>query len=322
MMSFSGIFKKQAPDIEGMAARKDIHGLIRALRFPDTAVQLGAAQALGALGPVAIDHLLHALHSRNKSVKLGIIGALTEIRSSASIKPLTGLLSDRNSEVRWQAAIALGEIGDPVAIDPLMAALGDSDKYVRYGAAISLTELGWKPRDVTERACYFAALLEWQAVRQIGRPAVPALVRLLQDKDSLVRIKAVDLLGEIGDTAATPALMRSLGDADREVRWHAALAAPRCTIPLKSLPRGLARRPQVTKNPLIAGFLNFLLPGLGYGYIGKWWGPVVFQIDVMATVWLFQLGGENISYCVLLPVYLLLGAHAWYITTKIPRDPP
>jgi hypothetical protein len=25
---------------------------------------------------------------------------------------------------------------------------------------------------------------------------------------------------------------------------------------------------------------------------------------------------------VLLPVYLLLGAHAWYITTKIPRDPP
>jgi HEAT repeat protein len=321
-MFFSGLFKKEAPDIEGMATRKDIRGLIHTLRFPDTSVQIRAAQALGKLGPAAIDHLLRALPTRDRNVKLGIIGALTEIRSRETAGPLIALLSDRNSEVRWQAAIALGEIGDDAAIGPLITAMGDTDKYVRYGAAISLTELGWKPHDASERAYYFAALLEWEAVRQTGRPAVPALVRLLHDRDSSVRIKAVELLGETGDAAATPALMRSLGDMDREVRWRAALAAPRCSIPLKSLPRGLARRPQATKNPWIAGFLNFLLPGLGYGYIGKWWGPMVFQIDVIATVWLFQLGGENISYSVLLPVYLLLGAHAWYITTKIPRDPP
>jgi hypothetical protein len=76
------------------------------------------------------------------------------------------------------------------------------------------------------------------------------------------------------------------------------------------------------KNPWIAGFLNFLLPGLGYAYLGKWWGTMIFQIDVLTTVWLFRLEGDDNSYAVLLPIYLLLGLHAWYITTKMPKDPP
>lgn len=321
-MSFFALFKPEKPDIERLKSRKDIHGLVRALRFRDTTVQLDAAKALGTLGPEAIDLLLRALRTRDKTLKLGIIGALTEIRSPETIGPLTAALADENGEVRWQAAIALGEIGDPAVAEPLKSAIRDPDKYVRYGAAISLTKIGWKPQDTLERAYYFAAMQEWEVVREIGRPAVPALVGLLKDKDGAVRIKAVELIGSTGDTSATPALMRSLGDESREVRWSAALAAPRCAIPMKSLPRGLAHRPQMVKNPWIAGFLNFLLPGLGYGYLGKWWGTMIFQIDVMTTVWLFKIEGDANSYAVLLPVYLLLGAHAWYITTKMPKDPP
>ena len=321
-MSLLEMFKAKKPDIESLTSKKDIHGLIRAMRFHDIGVQLAAAKALGTLGPDAIGHLLLALGTKNKTVKLGIIGALTEIKSPESIMPLIATLSDENSEVRWQAAIALGEIGDPVAIEPLKYSIRDTDKYVRYGAAIALTMIGWKPNDLQERANYFAAMQEWKAVRDIGKPAVPVLVGLLRDRDSAVRIKSAELLGATGEKGATPALMQSLGDENREVRWSAALAAPRCGIPMKSLPRGLARRPQATKNPWIAGFLNFLLPGLGYGYLGKWWGTMIFQIDVMATVWLFIYEGESNSYLVLFPVYLILGIHAWYITTKMPKDPP
>ncbi|MFA4878112.1 MAG: HEAT repeat domain-containing protein [Methanoregula sp.] len=321
-MSFFDLFKPQKPDVEGLKTRKDIYGLIRALRFRDISVQLEAAKALGTLGPEALEYLHRALTNRNKTVKLGIIGALTEIRSPESITPLLAALSDENDEVRWQAAIALGEIGDQGVAGPLQGALKDPDKYVRYGAAISLSRIGWKPQDPAQRATYFSALEEWKAVREIGRPAVPALTGLLRDRDPEVRVKAVELLGTTGDPAATPALMKSLGDESREVRWSAALAAPRCSIPMKSLPRGLSRRPQNVKNPWIAGFLNFLLPGLGYGYIGRWWGTMIFQIDVMATVWLFKFEGDANSYAVLLPIYLLLGVHAWYITAKMPKDPP
>ena len=88
------------------------------------------------------------------------------------------------------------------------------------------------------------------------------------------------------------------------------------------LPRGLSHRPRQKKNPLIAGLLNFLLPGLGYGYLGKWWGVMIFQIDITATVWLYKYSGEGNTYSVLFPLYLLLGLHAWYITTKLPEEPP
>lgn len=321
-MSLFDLFKAKKPNIESLTQKKDIHGLISALRFHDTQIQIEAAKALGSFGPDAIDHLIAALGTKNKTIKLGVIGAMTEIKSPKTIGPLMGTLSDENSEVRWQSAIALGEIGDPAATEPLRHCLQDPDKYVRYGAAIALMMIGWKPKDFEERAYYFAAMLEWKAVREMGKTAIPALISLLRDRDSSVRIKAVELLGATGDKSATSALMKSLGDENREVRWSAALAAPKCAIPLKSLPRGLARRPQAMKNPWIAGFLNFLLPGLGYGYLGKWWGTMIFQIDVMATVWLFMLQGESNSYLVVFPIYLVLGIHAWYITAKMPKDPP
>jgi hypothetical protein len=321
-MSFFDVLKPKKPDIEKLAAKKDIYGLIRALRFSDIHVQLDAAKALGTLGPDALEKLHSALRTRNKTVKLGVIGALTEIRSPESVTPLLAALTDENSEVRWQAAIALGEIGDPAATPSLESALKDPDKYVRYGAAIGLTEVGWKPQTILDRAYYFAAMEEWQAVKNMGKEAGPALAGLLKDKDAKIRMKAVELMGTTGDRSATPAIMESLGDENREVRWTAALAAPRCSIPMKALPRGLARRPQSVKNPWIAGFLNFLLPGLGYGYLGKWWGVMIFQIDVMATVWIFKYEGDSNSYAILFPIYLVLGIHAWYITTKMPKDPP
>ncbi len=305
-----------------MVKEKDIPGLIRALRLHDTEIQTRAAQSLGTLGPDAVDKLVSALKIKDKTVKLGIIWALSEIGSPRSLQPLIDTLQDENSEVRWQAAIALGEIGDEGATGPLCEALIDQDKYVRFGASISLTKLGWKPKDPTERALYFAGMQEWQAVRNIGKPAIPALTLLLRDRDSAVRMRVIELFGSIGDKDAIPALMQSLGDENREVRWSTVLASPKCGISLPYLPRGLSKRPQKMKNPWIAGFLNFLLPGTGYAYLGFWWGTLIFSMDELATVWLFKMEGDANSYAVLLPVYILLALHAWYITTKMPKDPP
>jgi HEAT repeat protein len=321
-MPLTDLFRQKKPDTGLLEQKKDIRGLIRALRFRDPALQLAAAKALGALGPDAMTVLLHSLKTRNRTVKLGIIGALMEIRSPESVGPLVTALSDESIEVRWQAATALGEIGDPAATGPLQSAMQDADKYVRYGAAISLTKIGWKPKDALERAQYFAAMQEWGAVKEIAKAAVPALLMLLKDRDPAVRVKVIELIGVTGDKSATPALMQSLADENRDVRWSAAIAAPRCAIPMKSLPRALSKRPQTIKNPYVAGFLNFLLPGLGYSYLGKWWGTMIFQVDVMTTVWIFKLEGDTFSYAILLPVYLLLGVHAWYITSKLTKDPP
>jgi hypothetical protein len=312
------LFFQKKPDVDTLRQQKDIPALIRALRYNDFEVQTSAAQALGSLGNEGINRLILALKDKDRDVRLGIIEALSGIRDQRAVPPLIELLNDTSSEVRWETTIALGEIGGPDVIAPLKNALRDPDKYVRYGAASALLKTGWNPVSDEERAFYYVGMQEWQKVKDCGPAAISALSLVLQDQDSSVRIEAIEVLGLIGDKKAIPALMQSLRDGNADVRWKAVLASPKCGISIMHLPRGLSLRPRLRKNPLIAGFLNFMLPGLGYGYLGKWWGIMIFQIDITATVWLFKYQGEVSSYGLLFPVYLVLAFHAWYIAQKMP----
>jgi len=320
-MNFFNLLGRKKPDIEGLAARKDIAGLVKALQYNDVDVQSQIAKVLGSLGTEAMDELILALKKKDKRIRLGIIEALTLIKDPRAVPALITTLNDESSEVRWEAAIALGEIGDSRAIEPLVPALKDHDKYVRYGAAFALAKIDWKPADDIQKAYYFAGMQEWKAVKLIGKSAIPALSHILNDRDSNVRQKAIEILGEIGNPDATPALIHSLGDANSEVRWKAVLSSPRCGIRLMHLPRGLSRRPKMTKNPLIAGVLNFMIPGMGYAYIGKWWGLMIYEVDIALTIWIFKYWGETNTYELLFPIYLLLAVHAYYITKKMPEPP-
>jgi len=313
---------QKKPDIRRMIGDRDSAGLIRLLGSRDQALVTEAVHALGAIGPEATGPLVAALGKKNRDVRLGVISALAEIRDPRAVGSLVRMLNDTSSEVRWQAAIALGETGDSSANSALLESLRDRDKYVRYGSALSLIKNGYKPDGDDEWAWYFAGTQDWPGLRDLGHASLPALTNLLRDQDSEVRIQAVRVLGEIGDRDAGTLLLQALGDEDRQVRWEAARASQKCGVPPSTLPRALLQRPRASKSPLIAGFLNFMLPGLGYGYLGKWWGIMIFQIDITVTVWLFKIGGEVITYAVLLSVYAILAVHAWYITKILPEDPP
>lgn len=63
-----------------------------------------------------------------------------------------------------------------------------------------------------------------RALVDIGYPAVPELIRLLDDKRAQVRWEAVNALSEIADPDAAPALVKRLEDKVFEVRWLAAKA--------------------------------------------------------------------------------------------------
>jgi HEAT repeat protein len=60
-----------------------------------------------------------------------------------------------------------------------------------------------------------------QALVQIGKPAVQALMNLAKDMDHQVRWEAVKALEEIGDPEAAPALVEALEDDD-DIQWLAA----------------------------------------------------------------------------------------------------
>jgi HEAT repeat protein len=311
------IFYGDEPDIEALKRAKNYRGLIKALRHKNLDIQWQASSALAELGTEGMNHLLSALKTRNKDIRLGIIEALGEIRDPRAVDPLIGLLRDKDNEVRWEAALALGEIADPRALGPLESALRDPDRYVRYGSAVSLEKMGWAPEEPARYAFLLAGKQEWDALAGMGKDAIPSLDIAAKDNDKFVRVMATRTLGQIGEEKAIPSLYRAIRDPDDQVRWEAVMASQKCGISARYLPRALARRPRIRKNPNIAALLNFALPGIGYFWLGKWWGVLIFQIDIYLTAFVFTRE-ETLTFAYLLPFYGIIAIHAWYIARQMP----
>lgn len=119
-----GIFARSKPNVDQMKAKKDVAGLIKALKHKDGQVRGNAAYALGG------------------------------IRDKRAVEPLIEALRDEASIVGYSAAISLGEIRDVRAIEPLVVALKGKNGPVRERAAEALDKLGWKPRTSTEQGYY------------------------------------------------------------------------------------------------------------------------------------------------------------------------
>lgn len=118
-----------------------------------------------------------------------------------------------DSQVCYRAAWALGKIGDPAAFEALLRLTEDPDPSVQYDSAWALGKLRdpravgplcrlMKSDDPNGEARYGAA----QGLADLGEPAVPALLRLLEDPDLETRETAARILGGIRDERLTAPL--------------------------------------------------------------------------------------------------------------------
>jgi hypothetical protein len=312
------LFRKQ-PDIDVLERNGDADGLIRLLTDPDPDIQWKAAEALGRMGDTAARKLIERTHHVNRVFRIGAIEALADIRERKAVEKLTDLLlTDESAEVRWASAIALGEIGDAEAIPVLIGSLRDPDKYVRYGATLALDQLGWIPATPEDRGYYLTAAQRWDEL--LSTPGIPAapFIHHLRDADPSVRAHAVEVLGKIRTPDAEAACEMVLKDPSGEVRWQGILAFPDCGIPLMHLPRGLSRRKRMRKSPYSASFLNFFFLGLGYNYLGFWWGLLLFQVNVTAIVTLALFIGPVMPYLLSYIVSAVAVVHTWHYVRRLP----
>ena len=95
-----------------------------------------------------------------------------------------------------QGNMVQGSHAEPATISSLVADLTSDDGVVRQKARESLVA--------------------------IGGPAVPLLIRTLEDPKEWVRWEAAKSLSQIADPASAPALVRALEDKMFDVRWLAA----------------------------------------------------------------------------------------------------
>lgn len=302
-----------SPDIQELESNRDIRGLISLLSNQDYKIRNRAADSLRSIGPPAISALNYRAGHGEVMDRLGVVEAMARIRDPKSIPVLTKILSkDPSNEMRWIAAIALGEVGDQNTIPVLLAALEDRDKYVRYGAAIALEKLGWQPENAEDQLKRFVAFQEWSAIPGIGEVSVETLMKYFDDPDPKIRVSVVTLLGILGDPQAEQICEKAMSDPNPDVRWKASLAFPQCKVPLLYLPRGFFRRIRTGKSLFGAMVLNLFFLGLGYFYLGKWWGVLLFVLSFSTASLLAIPYGIVESYLLLYAVASLSVIHTWY----------
>lgn len=196
-------------DIEYLEDKRDVDGLIRALKHHDYLIRKEAARALQKVGDeTAVDALIDSLRYKSWHIDYIILSAVRENSAEAlgrigdelAVPALIeSLEEDPDEEVRLKSAWALGEIGAPGAVDALIIALEDNDWGVRRAAANALGVIG-------------------------DQRAVPYLIKVLKDGDWQVRKYAAVSLGKMKDEKAIPILLEAMDDDDADVRWKAMLA--------------------------------------------------------------------------------------------------
>jgi HEAT repeat protein len=135
-----GFFK---PNIEKMKAKRDVKGIIKALKDKNEDMRFEAALGLGELRDArAVEPLTQALNDKSSRIRWRAALSLGKIGDRRAVEPLIEVLKDEDDQVRSYAAEALGDIGDAKAVTPLIEALKDEVTFVGLEAASALTELG------------------------------------------------------------------------------------------------------------------------------------------------------------------------------------
>jgi HEAT repeat protein len=132
--------------VSGLKRRRDVAGLIEALRGGNERDRRAAANALVTIPDTrAVDPLIDALRADDWLVRTNAALALGEFQDSRPdselrriVEPLGAALQDPQPSVRAAAATALGRLRDPGSIDALVEALDDDNPAVGKTAALVL----------------------------------------------------------------------------------------------------------------------------------------------------------------------------------------
>jgi HEAT repeat protein len=196
--------RSHAADVlAGMAAADPtiVPRLVADLRDPDPHLRMGAADALGRVGPPALPaarEMAQLLAREDDPRVINEVDFALPRLGPAAAAGAAGLLGDSRPEVRRRAANALFHFGPAgrSAAPPLVAALRDPDAKVRDAAAEALGQVGGDAavEGLLGALGGPAGSKALQAVEQLGVDAAPALKRALSVGPEGVRCCAAGLL--------------------------------------------------------------------------------------------------------------------------------
>ncbi len=223
----------------------------QALRADPAAVRAWAAEGAGRINDASmIRPLALAAGDADAAVRLAVAKALAGFNDAGVIEPLGRLLLDPSEEVRGEAIRGLQSV---VGVEDGAAAfrrhLSSPDKIKVLVKALSLPD----PQKTDRRDAASAVL------REIGRPAVDALIPVLKDADRTAWPGAASALGKTGDERAVAALIElannpaAQSDDGVMTRLYTALGETKSPKALDILTAGLKEASRERKRTAIEG---------------------------------------------------------------------
>ena len=176
-----------------------------------------------------VDAWIGQLRHRNPWTRENAAELLGIVRPERAVEPLLAALEDEVLDVRMRAAAALGQLGGHRARAALIAALTNENRW----STIRITDLlsGMGPEVGAELRQAFAGMgrgARLAAIDLVARVSAADsgafLTALLDDDDIDIRARAAAAVGRVGHRPAIPALLRAMEDPAWPVRAMAAKA--------------------------------------------------------------------------------------------------
>ncbi|OGS26675.1 MAG: hypothetical protein A2297_04140 [Elusimicrobia bacterium RIFOXYB2_FULL_48_7] len=177
-----------------------------ALKHPNPVIRISAAQALGEKSDLAsLEYIVQMLNDSDETVRVAACEALRKFNNSTVVAPLRGALKDPSPNVRIAALSALCKIGGVKFIGPSMELLADPDPEVRDSARIQVKR---QMCELTMDKILYEIrmgekLVKIELLAIVGdageKSAMNSVVTCLYEKDTDLRLAAIDALNKIGD---------------------------------------------------------------------------------------------------------------------------
>jgi HEAT repeat protein len=200
--------------------RSAVTNLIKALRDENSFVRAAAAEAVGQLG--------------DRTAVASLVSVLTNQSAGAVTNGLAGEAAEATTtQLKIKVVQALGAIRSEDGADPIILhGLTSPDPGLRAESAVALGKMRVRravgPLQNMMAAYYAAPPSETKAaVSGTATNAVTDAVQLMKDNEARVRASVIWALGQIGDPAARPVLVKAFDDANSLVRDAATEALAR-----------------------------------------------------------------------------------------------
>jgi len=204
---------------------KGADSLLSLLKDPDEEIRTAAAIALGELrSPATVAPLTGALADKSAEVRTAAADSLSYFGGRKAVPALRKLLADKDPEVRAVALHALGRLGGASALKALSSMLEDESGRVRLGAVVAIGKLDSKEalRVLVGLLCDpELAPLAADGIEKYGSAAAGVLVKTFGKSTAEGKCAIARLLAEAGAKEAVPTLIGALSDPDINVRFCA-----------------------------------------------------------------------------------------------------